>query len=57
MGRTCSTYEESRNVYRDLVGRPEGKRFLEMPRHRWEDNVKMDLKEDEMLGTGWILLM
>ena len=36
--------EESRNVYRDLVGRPEGENPLGMPRRRWEDNIKMDLK-------------
>ncbi|KAJ4439513.1 hypothetical protein ANN_07637 [Periplaneta americana] len=36
---------ESRNAYRVLVGRPEGKRPLEMPRRRWEDNIKMDWRE------------
>jgi len=34
-----------RGVYRVLVGKPEGKRSLGRPRHRWEDNVKMDLQE------------
>jgi hypothetical protein len=34
---------EKRNVYRLLVGRPEGKRLLGRPRHRWIYNVKMDL--------------
>ncbi|KAJ4429396.1 hypothetical protein ANN_21553 [Periplaneta americana] len=38
---------ESRNAYRLLVGRPEGKRPLERPRRRWEDNIKMDLREDD----------
>ncbi|KAJ4425701.1 hypothetical protein ANN_27897 [Periplaneta americana] len=37
---------ESRNVYRFLVGRPEGKRPLGRPRRRWEDNIKMDLREN-----------
>ena len=37
--------EQSRNVYRVLVRKPEGKRPLERPRHRWEDNIKMDLRE------------
>jgi hypothetical protein len=32
-----------------LVGRPEGKRLLGRPRHRWEDNIKMDLRE---IGTA-----
>ena len=34
-----------RGVYRVLVGKPEGKRPLVRPRHRWEDNIKMDLQE------------
>jgi hypothetical protein len=33
---------EKRNAYRFLVGKPEGKRSLERPRRRWEDNIKMD---------------
>jgi hypothetical protein len=34
---------EKRNAYRILVGKPEGKRPLGRPRHRWVDNIKMDL--------------
>jgi hypothetical protein len=41
---------EKRNVYRILVGKPEGKRPLGRPRHRWMDNIKMDLRE-----IGWDL--
>ena len=41
---------EGRGVHRVLVGKPEGKRPLRRPRRRWEDNIKMDLKE---VGTGW----
>jgi len=37
--------EEDRGVQRVLVGKPEGKRPLGRPRHRWEDNIKMDLQE------------
>ena len=37
--------EQSRNVYRVLVGKPEGKRPLGRPRRRWEDTIKMDLRE------------
>ena len=37
--------EQSRNAYRVLVGKSEGKRPLGRPRHRWEDNIKMDLRE------------
>jgi hypothetical protein len=37
--------EHGRNAYRVLVGKPEWKRPLERPRHRWEDGIKMDLGE------------
>jgi hypothetical protein len=40
---------EGRNVYRVLVGKPEGKIPLERPRRRWEDGVKIDLRE---IGLG-----
>jgi hypothetical protein len=36
---------EKRNAYRILVGKPEGKRPVGRPRRRWEDNIKMDLRE------------
>ena len=45
---------EERGVHRVLVGKPEGKRPLERPRHRWEGNIKMDLQEvGGVVGTGW----
>jgi hypothetical protein len=47
---------ERRGVYRVLVRRLEGKRPLERPRRRWEDNIKMDLGEiriDGRNGFGW----
>ncbi|KAJ4442625.1 hypothetical protein ANN_04214 [Periplaneta americana] len=47
---------ESRNVYRVLVGRPEGKRRLGRPRRRWEDNIKMDLREVGYDDRDWINL-
>jgi hypothetical protein len=47
---------EWRGVYRVLVWRPEGKRPLERPRCRWEDNIKMDLREIEIDGANWIQL-
>jgi hypothetical protein len=46
--------EERRVVCSVLVGRPEGKRPLERPRRRWEDNIKMDLRET--WGANWIRL-
>ena len=45
MGRARSTYGAVQNSCRVLVGKPEGKRLLGRPRHRWEDNIKMDLRE------------
>jgi hypothetical protein len=47
---------ERRGVYRVLVGRPEGKRPLERPRRKWEDNIKMDLGEIGIDGANWIHL-
>jgi hypothetical protein len=47
---------EGRGVYRFLVGRPEGKRPLGRRRRRWEDNIKMDLRELGIDGANWILL-
>jgi hypothetical protein len=45
MGGVCTRVGEERNAYRVLIGKPEGKRPHGSSRHRWEDNVKMDLKE------------
>jgi hypothetical protein len=47
---------EGRDVYRVLVGRPEGRRPLRRPRRRWEDNIKMDLTETGIDGMNWIQL-
>jgi hypothetical protein len=45
--------EERRSVYRVLVGRPEGKRPVARSMRRWEDNIKMDLREMGMGGVNW----
>jgi hypothetical protein len=45
MGGVCSTSGEKMNAYRMLMGKPEGKRPLGIPRRRWVDNIKMDLGE------------
>jgi hypothetical protein len=45
---------EKRNVYRLLVGKPEGKRPLRRPRRRWIDNIKIDLLETGVNGVDWI---
>jgi hypothetical protein len=47
---------EGRGTYKVLVRRPEGKRPLGRPRHRWEDNIKMDLGEIGIDGANWIWL-
>jgi hypothetical protein len=47
---------EGRGVYRDFVGKPEGKRPLGRPRRRGEDNIKMHLQEVECGGMDWIEL-
>jgi hypothetical protein len=47
---------EGRGVYRVLVGGPEGKRLLRRPRRRWEDDIKMDLRETRIDGANWIQL-
>jgi hypothetical protein len=59
-------YGEGRGVCRILVGRPEGRKPLGRPRHRWEDYIKMDLQEVGWgvwtglswlrIGTGWFVV-
>ena len=48
--------EEKGGGYRVLVGKPEGKRPIGRLRHRWEDNIKMDLQEVGCGGMDWIEL-
>ena len=50
MGWACSAYGEGRGVYRVLVGKPEGRR----PRRRWENNIRMDLREVECGYVDWM---
>jgi len=47
---------ERRGIYREMVGKPEGKRQLGRPRRRWEDNIKMDIQEVGLEGMNWIEL-
>jgi hypothetical protein len=45
---------EKKNVYRLLTGKPEGKRLLGRPRHRWVDNIKINLVEVGLgVGMDW----
>ena len=50
LGMTCSTYGAIQKCIRDLVGKLKGKRHLERPRRRWEDNIKMDLRR-------WVVIL
>jgi hypothetical protein len=45
---------EGVGAYRVLVGRPEGKRSLGRPRRRWDNNIKMNLREIGIDGANWI---
>jgi hypothetical protein len=47
---------EMKNTYNTLVGKQEGKRPLGRTRHRWEDNIRMDLREVGWEGVDWIHL-
>jgi hypothetical protein len=47
---------EERKVYKVLVGKPEGKRPLGRARRRWEDGVRMDLREIGLGDVDWIQL-
>jgi len=47
---------DRRGVYRVLMGKPEGKRPLMRPRHRWDNNIKMDPQEMGCGGMDWIEL-
>jgi hypothetical protein len=49
-------WEEKKNTYRLLVGKPEGRRPLERPRHRWADIFRMDLEEVGWGDVDWITL-
>jgi hypothetical protein len=44
LGGHVARMMEERNVYRILIGKPEGKRPLGRPRRRWEDNIKIDFR-------------
>ena len=51
MGWACGAYGLGEGVYRVLVGKPKGRRPLGRPRHRWVDNIRMDLQE---VGCGFM---
>jgi hypothetical protein len=47
---------ERRNTHKIIVRKPEEKKSLGRPRHSWEDNIKMDLKDTEHKDKDWIHL-
>ena len=52
-----ATLEECKNAFKILTGKPAGKRPLERPRRRWEDNIRMDLEEiciNAGIGLIWL---
>ena len=46
--------EESRSAFKNLTGKPTGKRPLGRPRRRWEDNIRMDLEEIGINAGNWV---
>jgi hypothetical protein len=55
MGGACSTkVGGKKNACRLVVGKPDGRRALGIPRHRWVDNIKMNLAEIGWDGADWI---
>jgi hypothetical protein len=54
MGGTCSMYGEVINVYKIFVAKPERRRPFGIYRCRWEDNIKVDLRERVVKGVDWI---
>ena len=56
MGRTCSTYGAIQKCIQRFSGKTEGKRPLGRPRRRWEDNIKMNLREVGCDPRVWITL-
>jgi hypothetical protein len=43
MDETCNMHERRKNAYKIVAGKPDANRQLGRPRHKWEDNIKMDL--------------
>jgi len=54
---TCKRMGEMRNAYRILVGKHEGKRTLVRHRRRWNDNIRLDLRETGWEGVKWMHLV
>jgi len=55
MGGACRMYE-IRKAHNIFIEKPEGKRPLGRPRHRWEDNIGMDFKDIQWEDVDWMYL-
>jgi hypothetical protein len=56
MVRACSTHEKLRDAYNVSVEKPERKRPLGRPEHRWDDNIMIEIRKVERRGMDWISL-
>jgi hypothetical protein len=56
VGGACGTHGRGEKSYKVLVGKPEGKRPLGRPRRRWEDGIRMDLREIGLGVVDWMRL-
>jgi hypothetical protein len=56
VGGTCGKHERGEKIYRVLVRKPEGKKPLGRPRRRWEDGIRMDLRDIGWGSVEWIQL-
>ena len=54
MSWTCGAYGRGEGVYRVLLGKPEGRRPMGRPRHRWVNNIRTDLQEVGCGDIDWI---
>ena len=54
MGRNVARMEEGRSAFKILTGNLTGKRPLGRPRHRWEDNIRMDPEEIGINAGNWV---
>jgi hypothetical protein len=57
MGGICSTHKLRKKCIKIVVGKPEGKRALERSRRKWEDNIRMTLRERGCEDVEWIHLV
>ena len=54
MGKSCTQNGEGRSTFKIVTRKPTGKRHLGRPKHRWENNIRMDLKEISISTRNWV---